>query len=416
MEALSRLDGFQRRHHWVGMPLAVVYKFADDQGLYLAALIAYYGFLSLFPLLLLLVSTLGALLQNDPTLQQQVLNSALAKFPVLGDQLKQNIHSLRGNSVAVAAGVVGSLYGGLGVAQAVQNTLNKIWAIPRHARPNPLLSRLHGLLFIALLAVGLAVTSGLLTTASSEQVFGLRLGSWLRLAAALAVIVLNAVLLLLTVRILSRAPVGTRQLWGPSLGGACAWQGLQWGGTYYVRHYLNGAGATYGMFAVVLGLLAWLYLGALIFVLTVETAAVRARRLWPRSLLTPFTDNVRLSHADRRAYRSYALAESFKGFQKITVEFNGPPFTARNAADPGRDARRARTPGERRDTPPARPPTDGPPGLRKPRPPSAGPPDGRKIRPPGNGSDARGGRRPDHGPDTDGTVAPPGEDPENAAG
>ncbi|MGV9629091.1 YihY/virulence factor BrkB family protein [Streptomyces sp. NPDC003487] len=331
METLSRLDGFQRRHHWVGMPLAVVYKFADDQGLYLAALIAYYGFLSLFPLLLLLVSALGALLQNDPELQQQVLNSAVRKFPVLGDQLKENIHSLHGNSVAVAAGVAGSLYGGLGVAQAVQHALNKIWAVPRHARPNPLLARVRGLMFIGLLAAGLILTSALLTTASSEEVFGLRLGSGLRLAAALAVIALNAALLVLTVRILTRAQVRTRPLWGPALGGALAWQGLQWGGTYYVRHYLSGAGATYGMFAIVLGLLAWLYLAALVFVLTVEIASVHGRRLWPRSLLTPFTDNVRLSHADRRAYRSYAMAESFKGFQKVTVAFHGRPFPAPNA-------------------------------------------------------------------------------------
>ncbi|MBN0042840.1 YihY/virulence factor BrkB family protein [Streptomyces actuosus] len=333
MEALRRLDAFQRRHHWLGMPLGVLYKFADDQGLFLAALIAYYGFVSLFPLLLLLVSALAVLLQNDPALQEQVLNSALRKFPVLGDQLRENIHSLRGNGVALTVGVLGSLYGGLGVAQAVQHALNKIWGVPRHARPNPLHSRVRGLMFIGLLAVGLFVTSGVLATASFDEVFGLRVGSILRLVAVLAVIVVNAALLVLTVRILTRAQVTLRYVWVPALGGACAWQLLQWGGTYYVRNYVSGAGATYGMFAIVLGLLAWLYLGALVFVLTVETAAVHSHRLWPRSLLTPFTDDVRLSHADRRAYRSYAMAESFKGFQKVTVEFHTEPFPGTNTTD-----------------------------------------------------------------------------------
>ncbi|MFJ8546999.1 YihY/virulence factor BrkB family protein [Streptomyces sp. NPDC093586] len=326
MEALRRFDAFQRRHRWCGMPLGVVYKFADDQGMYLAALIAFYGFLSLFPLLLLLVSLLAALLQGDPALQEQVLESALRKFPVLGDQLKQNIHSFRSNGVALAAGVIGSLYGGLGVAQAVQTALNKVWAVPRYTRPNPLLSRVRGLMFIGLLAMGLLATTGVSAAASFTRIFGFDVGGGLRTGAVLAVVLLNAALLVMTVRILTPARIGARHLWGPAVGGACAWQALQWGGTYYVRNYLNGASATYGMFGIVLGLLAWLYLAAVVFVLTLETSAVRAHRLWPRSLLTPFTDNVRLTDADRRAYRSYAVTESFKGFQKVTVEFHGRPF------------------------------------------------------------------------------------------
>ena len=94
---MTSLDGYQRRHRWVGFPLAVIYKFADDQGPYLAALITYYGFLSLFPLLLLLVTVLGFVLQNDPGLQEQLLDSALAQFPVIGGQLRDNVHSLKGN-------------------------------------------------------------------------------------------------------------------------------------------------------------------------------------------------------------------------------------------------------------------------------------------------------------------------------
>ncbi|MCV2458177.1 YihY/virulence factor BrkB family protein [Streptomyces sp. ICN988] len=333
MDALRRLDDFQQQHHWVGMPLGVVYKFADDQGLYLAALIAYYGFFSLFPLLLLLVSALTTLLQSDPSLREQVLDSALRNFPVLGRQLEENIHSFHSNGFALAVGVVGSLYGGLGVAQAIQHALNRVWAVPRHARPNPLLSRVRGFFFIGLLAVGLIATTGLSVLASSADAFGLLAGRGPRSGTILAVIMLNAVLLVLTVRILTRRKVGTRCLLLPALGAACAWQALQWGGAYYVSHFLSGASATYGFFGVVLGLLTWLYLAAFIFVVSVEAAAVGAHRLWPRSLLTPFTDNVRLSHADRLAYWSYAAAESFKGFEKVTVEFHGMPFAGAHQDD-----------------------------------------------------------------------------------
>ncbi|MER7964658.1 YihY/virulence factor BrkB family protein [Streptomyces ardesiacus] len=335
MDAVRRLDDFQRRHHWAGRPLGVVYKFADDQGLYLAALIAYYGFFSLFPLLLLLVSALTTLLQNDPALREQVLDSALRNFPVLGHQLQQNIHSFHSNGIALVVGVVGSLYGGLGVAQAIQHALNKVWAVPRHARPNPLHSRVRGFFFIGLLAVGLLATTGLSVLASSTDAFGLWTGLGPRSGAIAAVVLLNAALLILVVRILTRKRVGTRCLLVPAVGAACAWHALQWGGAYYVSHFLKGASATYGVFGVVLGLLTWLYLAALIFVLSVEAAAVGAHRLWPRSLLTPFTDNVSLTHADRLAYWSYATAESFKGFEKISVAFHGTPFTGTHPNDFG---------------------------------------------------------------------------------
>ena len=94
---LAAVDRYQRTHRWLGFPIAAVYKFSDDQGPYLAALITYYGFLSLFPLLLLLVTILGFVLQNDPQLQAQLLDSALAQFPVIGSHLRGNVHSLTGS-------------------------------------------------------------------------------------------------------------------------------------------------------------------------------------------------------------------------------------------------------------------------------------------------------------------------------
>ena len=87
MSVTDRLDALQRRVPALGFPLAVLYKFFDDQGNYLAALISYYGFVSFFPLLLLLSSVLGYALAGDRELQQRVLDSALSQFPVIGDQL-----------------------------------------------------------------------------------------------------------------------------------------------------------------------------------------------------------------------------------------------------------------------------------------------------------------------------------------
>jgi membrane protein len=325
MGFLDRADVYQRGHRWAGLPLAVLYKFYDDQGTYLAALLTYYAFVSLFPLLLILVAVLGTVLSGSPELRQRALDSALGEFPVIGDQLGENIHSFHGSAVALGIGIAGSLYGALGVAQAAQYALNKIWAVPRHARPNPFRSRLKGLLFLSILAVGLCASTLLATGVPAASVFGARPATGVQIAAVAAAVALNTGLLLLIHRVLTERELPSRALLGSALGGACAWQVLQWGGSYYVSHVLRGATATYGLFGIVLGLLAWLYLGALIFLMAAEVSAVRVMKLWPRSLLTPFTDRVHLSAGDVRAYRSYAETEAFKGFQKIRVDFGPSP-------------------------------------------------------------------------------------------
>ncbi|WP_371330210.1 YihY/virulence factor BrkB family protein [Streptomyces sp. TP-A0356] len=312
----------------------MAYKFYDDQAGYLAALLSYYGFLSLFPLMLFLVALLGSLLRGDPHLQQAVLNSALREFPVIGDQIGHNIHSFNGSGVALVVGVAGSLYGALGVGQAAQLALNKIFAVPRHERPGPLRSRLRGLKFLSLLAVGLCVTTGLSAAESAASVFGSRLAIGVRVAAAVMAVALNAGLLLGSYHILTRRRIPLRMMYGPALGGAIAWQVLQWGGSYYVDHILRGTTATYGMFGIVLGLLAWIYLGSLVYLVTAEISAVRCLHLWPRSLLSPFTDRVHLSPGDVRAYRSYATTEAFKGFQKVSVHFDEPPHSSEREEGP----------------------------------------------------------------------------------
>jgi len=125
-------------------------KYFDDFGTYLAALITYYGFVSLFPVLLLLTTGLGVVLAGRPDLQAQVLQSTLSQFPVIGSQLHQP-EGLSGGTVAVVVGIVGALYGGLGVGQAVQNAMDSVWAVPRNNRPDPIRSRLRSLLLLLVL-------------------------------------------------------------------------------------------------------------------------------------------------------------------------------------------------------------------------------------------------------------------------
>jgi YihY family inner membrane protein len=317
---VARVDAYQRRHRWAGLPLAVVYKFVDDQGAYLTALITYYGFVSLFPLLLLLVTALGFALQGNPELQQRVLDSALAQFPVLGDQIGANIHSFHGSILALATGVVGSLYGGLGVVQATQNALNKVWGVPRNSRPNPFAARVRSLVLLAVGGAVILVTTLLSAVTASGGVFGA--GAGVRAAAILVAVAVNVVLFTVAFRVLTARRLTIAQVRTGAVTAALVWQIIQWAGTFLLGHMLKGASATYGMFGIVLGLLTWIYLGAATFVLSAEINVVRERRLWPRSLLTPFTDNVELTAGDRRAYTSYAETERHKGFENVDVDFD----------------------------------------------------------------------------------------------
>lgn len=322
MGVTAGLDSFQRRHTWLGFPLAVVYKFVDDQGGYLAALITYYGFVSLFPLLLLLVSVLGYTLEGDPALQHALLGSALQQFPIIGPQLQQNISSFHGSSLGVVLGILGAVYGGLGVSLAIQNAFNRVWAVPHYARPNPMVSRLRGLVLFVLLGAVILMTTALSAVGTVAAGFGTGIGTGVRIAAIAVAVVANMAAFLIGFRVLTARDVGLADLMPGAVGAAVAVQVLQTVGTLFVSRGLNGASQVYGVFGLVLGLLAWLYLQSVILVLCAEINAVRARRLWPRNLLTPFVDDVTLTPADRASYRSYADAERHTPSEQVHTTFD----------------------------------------------------------------------------------------------
>ena len=335
---VESIDTYQRGHRWLGFPLAVAYKFGDDQGPYLTALITYYGFLSLFPLLLLLVTVLGFVLQGDSELQARLVNSTLAELPIIGSQLRENVHALKGSGVGLAVGILGTLYGCLGAAGATQNAFNRAWAVPRNERPNPIALRLRSLLLLLVLGAGVVVTTTLSGLTTAGDAFGATVGPWLGIAVIPLATLANVGLFMLAFRVLTASEVPTRQLRMGALVAGIGWEIVQVLGTYFVAHALKGAPEAYGVFGLVLGLVAWIYLLALVIVFAAEVNVVAERRLWPRALLTPFTDRVRLTPADERAYAAYAESERHKGFEVVDVGFE-PPDEEAGAKDSGESRR-----------------------------------------------------------------------------
>jgi YihY family inner membrane protein len=319
MSAVERLDRYQRSHPWASLPIAVVYKFVDDQGTYLAALITYYGFLAVLPLLLLSSTILNFVLEGNPHLLHQVLDSAVGQFPIVGSQLSDP-RGVSGSGVGLAIGILGTIYGGLGVAQAVQNAMNTVWRVPRNRRPNPISSRLRSLVLLGVVGIAAAGTTALTAIGASVDGFGV----FTVIVIELGTFAINAVVFTAAFRLATARPITLRETVPGALGAAITWQSLQFAGTVYVRHVVSNATATNSVFALVLGLIAWIYLESFVVVLAAEFNTVRSQHLYPRALLTPFTDDVDLTVADRTVYTDQAQAQRAKGFEQIDVSFEQP--------------------------------------------------------------------------------------------
>lgn len=283
-QAVSRLralDRAQQRHPQLGFVVAVVKKFADDGAGQLAALISYYAFFALFPLLLVMVGALGLALQGDVGLQRRILNSSFAQFPIVGDELHRNVGHLPGGGVAIAIGVAGSLLAGFGLTEAIRTAMDRVWDVQRDRRDSWVQARLRGLLVLIVLglfAIASAVLSGLVDAGAPNGVF-----------AALGLVILSGALslgvFLAVFALLTSYRASARELLPGALVATLGWQVLQHLGGWLVHRELSHANAIAGVFGTVLGLLFWISLGAQLTILAAEVNVVRTRRLWPRPIL-----------------------------------------------------------------------------------------------------------------------------------
>ncbi|HEY1627041.1 MAG TPA: YhjD/YihY/BrkB family envelope integrity protein [Streptosporangiaceae bacterium] len=294
-------DQWQQRRPWAALPVAVVRKFFDNRGWNLAALVAYYGFIALFPLLLVLLTVLNVLIRHDSGLRHRLVNSALAHYPVIGPQLRDNLTPLKQTGIALVVGLAGMLIGSRGVVRAMQNALNAAWEVPVVRRPAFPWSYLRGFAALVVLGVSLIATSTLSGLASGAGEVLTGVGSAI-LALAIS-LVLNCAMFWLVFRLCAAPEVGGRALLPGALLGALAWQIMQAIGGYLITHQVARSSDLYGTFAIVLGLIGWLYFDAQLTVWAIEVNVVIVRRLWPRSLAPP-----RIA-ADRRAYAMYADVE-----------------------------------------------------------------------------------------------------------
>jgi YihY family inner membrane protein len=276
---LRRFDDFQQSKPALALPLGIFKKFGDDEGGSMVSLIAYRAFFSLFPLLLLMITILGFVLAGNSELREEVVNGTLSQFPIIGNQLKGG--ELKGSGVALAVGIVGSVLAGIGVVLETESTFNRCWGVPKASERGFVGSRLRAIALLVVLG-GLAVVSTVIGGLAAGGADFLGAGG--KVAGILVATVLNLFVFGAVFRLLTTDTVETRALIPGVVVATIGWELLQLVGGWYISHEVKNASAVYGTFALVIGLLAWIHLGAMFVVLGAETNVVRTRKLWPRSM------------------------------------------------------------------------------------------------------------------------------------
>jgi membrane protein len=304
---LGRLDAWQQRRSAISFLVAIFVRYREDRGRQFGALLSYYGFVSLFPLLLVFATVLGIVLQDDAGLRARILDTAYARIPVIGAQLRQSTTSLDANGWALAFGLIVSIWAGLAVVKHAQDALNLQWSLPWYRRPR--FVERNGRALGALVVVGLGIVVA--TAVTGLAAFLPQLAGGGRWLGALLAIATNVLVLTASFRVLVKGAVDWRALVpGGVVGGVALWL-LQLIGAGYVARVVLDASEVYGTFAVMFGLLAWIALLARVILLANEVNVVRARRLWPRSVLGAVpTDGDRRADAEsRRRDALFAEAE-----------------------------------------------------------------------------------------------------------
>jgi uncharacterized BrkB/YihY/UPF0761 family membrane protein len=326
MNALERtlrsVDRAQQRIRPLAFALGVVKKFGDDRGGSLCALLAFYGFLSLFPLLLLLVTIVGFVGGGEHSLVQRVEHSAFSQFPIVGTKLSSNIHAVQHrNVVGLVAGTIGVLWGSQGALQTAQYAQAEVWNIPGVIRPGfwARLGRTASMtVVLGLFLLASTVLAGLVTIGHH--------GAPAAVGAVVLSLTLNVALFAVAFRVLTPKEIEWRQMWPGALAGGAGWTALQYAGGLLVEHSLRNTSKEYGSFALVLGLIGFLYLAAEVTVYAAEINVVRARHLWPRGVVQP-----PLTTADKTVLSSIALEGKRRPEQYVATGFDDQSEPAADA-------------------------------------------------------------------------------------
>ena len=320
-KVIGSVDGFQRRHRWVGVPYAVQKKFGDDNANLLVVALGWYGFTAIFPLLLVVVTVLGRI--GVGSLGTGIVHT-LQEFPVIGTSFSTGKGSskLHGSWFALIVGVIGLVYGAQGVTQTAQQAMVTVWDIPKTERTG-FLPRL-GRSIAGLITIGLAFLVNAAVTTYVNAAHSLLIG----VPVVIGLFIINTLLYFATFYLLTPKVVGPRGLIPGAILGGLAFTALLTVGTGLMTHELKNASNTYGTFAGIIGIVIVLLLLAKLSLYAALLNPVLSRNLYPRAL--PMIKD--LTEEDKRVLAGEAYQEQAVDDQVIGVGF-GDDAAAEAAAD-----------------------------------------------------------------------------------
>jgi uncharacterized BrkB/YihY/UPF0761 family membrane protein len=293
-----------------GPGYGVIKKFSDDNAGLLVVALGWYGFTAIYPLLLVVITVFGFI-------GQQSLGSGVVRelhqFPVIGAQFVPGkaSSSLHGSLFGLLIGVIGLIYGSLGVTQTAQQAMARVWNVPQLERPGYLPKLARSLCGLAVIGVAFVVTAAASSAADGAG------RSWaVRIPVIIGLLVVNVALYLAAFRVLTPRDVSTRPLLPGSIAGAVAFTFLTTVGTGLIVHQLKHSTATYGALASVIGVVAYLLLLAKTSMYAAELNPVLERRLWPRALPT-----CRPTEADDQVLHDLTHEERRRDDQRVGVGF-----------------------------------------------------------------------------------------------
>ncbi len=312
----TKVDELQRTSSTASFTYGVFKKFSEDRAGQQAALLAYYGFFSLFPLLLFGVTVLAIVLRSNPELQDKVLHSALSQFPIIGDQIARNVNSISKSGLALVVGLGGALWAGLAGIKAMQNAMNLIWDVPIRRQPGAMAQILKATIMLVVFGAFIITSTALSGVGAGTH----GVGTVLRVLPLAASLVLDVAVFVIAFKVLTVADVSWRDVFPGAVVAGIVWAVLQAIGNFYVARTLKNASAMYGFFGVVIGLLSWMYLTAQVVLLAAEVNVVKKNHLWPRSLTSE-----NLTEADKRTLRRHAEVEERVPQEDVGARFGQRP-------------------------------------------------------------------------------------------
>jgi len=289
----------------------VIRKFADDRTSAWGALMTFYAFLALFPLLVIALTVIGHLAAGNPELERQLLDGVLGQIPVVGEMIEDDVSALQAGGLGLGVGLLGLLWGATGIYNSGQLAMSQVWNVEGLERPGLVMRLMRSLLLFVVLGVGAVGTGWAIRNGLYASV-----GAPLRVSTVVGTLLGSFVVLALVFRILTPHSIEMRKLWVAVGLATVGWLGLQVLGGFAISREVEQVDI-YGVFAYVIAVLMWLWLVFRVLLFSAEAAVVIDRGLWPRNLAQP-----PLNDADKRVLAALARNERRRPEQHIEVWFD----------------------------------------------------------------------------------------------